>query len=123
MKLLADSAFPASVAGPQPGGHHVDRYTGVMLGDLQLVEYASRSGYNAVAFVGRGPFASPGLVERCNSLGILLGCTSSSDPDEAELALRANLERLSRLDAGSPPVIVRKGGVGEWEGSASPVTS
>lgn len=105
MRLLADSAFPTTVEGPLPGGHHVERFTGSAPSDYELVSWAHESGFDVVVFLGRSALADQGLIAHGAEVGVVLAGTASTEPDEAVLSVKQNIGRIHRR---VPPLVFRK---------------
>lgn len=111
MRVLVDSTFPASTAGPQTGGHHIERYTGPQLGDAELVALAGSRGFDAVVLLGTDALAGSTLAARGVESPVLVAATASDEPDAAEIAVKSNLVQLSHHSGVSRAVIIRKNSV------------
>lgn len=111
MRVLVDSTFPASIEGPQPRGHHIDRYCGRTVSDEELVELARKEGFDVLVLLGSDALADPRVSEAAKLHQILVAASASDDPAEAEIAVQANLSALASHVGSEEPVIVRKLGV------------
>jgi hypothetical protein len=108
MRVLVDSTFPVTTSGPQPRGHHIDRYADTAISDTELVALAKRQGYEMVVFLGPDSLADPRVAAASETYGVLVAATSSDDPDEAEVAVKTHLPALASRVGISAPFIVRK---------------
>lgn len=108
MRILVDSNFPATTNGPQPGGHHIYRYDGPVVSDVDLVAHAQRMACEVVIFLGSDSLADPRLAVSARRHGVVIAASSSDDPDEAEIAVKSNLAALASKTGSMSPVIVRK---------------
>lgn len=112
MKLLLDASFPKTLDGLlNAEGIEIARVS-ERLSDKGLIEYASNEGYQALVLLDDEMVSREGLVDHAEKNGVVLVCSSTEDPFEAEVNLRQALGTFAaRLESGSPLLWLRKDGI------------
>jgi nicotinamidase-related amidase len=96
MRVLADAAFPQSVAGPHET-HLVDRYRGSPVSDPDLVTYASDQGYDVLVLLGASAIAEERVLEAARHAGITVAATYETEPEKAASLVTRRLKDIARL--------------------------
>lgn len=75
----------------------LDQWTGDVVSDEGLVQYAAAEGYVAVVVMGRNALAREDLLDAARAAGIALVITHSDDPVRADEELSSHLKRIGHL--------------------------
>lgn len=112
MRILLDANFPKTLEDlPNPEGITITRISG-RLSDQELIEHAHNEGYQALVLLDDEMVSRNGLVSLAEKRNVVLICSATEDPFEAEVNLRHALVTLkARLDRGSTLLWLRKDGL------------
>lgn len=113
MRVLVDASFPASVDHvPNSAGVEIDRVHGEET-DQDLIIRAADEGYAAVVVMGSEMVARSSLPDLAAEKGVVLVCSVTEDPFDAESNLRQSLSTLQEhiLNAEGAVVWLRKDGL------------
>lgn len=97
MRVLYDSELPHNLSAEAPAGVVLDRWTGGVVTDMELVRIAADRGYDGVLFYGRDFLVQPGLQEVAAEVDVTLVAVEAEDPIAAKLRVQWYCERLRKM--------------------------
>lgn len=111
MRVLVDATFPSTLERvPNASGVEIHRLTD-LYSDSQLLDYAAGNGYAALVLLDQEMVARAEFKAMAQERGIILICSVSDDPFEAEANLRQAFPSIANMDVGPSLYWLRRDGL------------